>query len=69
MTDRITGTVKWFENQKGFGFIIPDGLGKEVYVHMASIVDHRGLRDGQRVEFNIEQGSRGPEAKVVVVIG
>ncbi len=64
--ERVTGTVKWFNDQKGFGFIEYEG-GKDVFVHHSSIVadGYRSLADGDRVEFSIEQGPKGPNASNV----
>lgn len=63
------GTVKWFNGHKGFGFIeVADG--QDVFVHYSAIQTggHRNLDEGQRVEFDIEQGQRGPQASNVVVV-
>lgn len=71
---RILGTVKWFDGKKGYGFIQPDGTdgSKEtnVFVHYSAIVGHgyRELRDGQRVEFSLEQDRKGARAVEVVVL-
>ena len=57
------GTVKWFNKEKGFGFIAPDGGDKDVYVHSSNVDNpERSLRDGQRVEFETGMGRKGPEA-------
>jgi len=58
------GTVKWFNGEKGFGFITPDGGDADVFVHFSSIVGsgYRNLEENQRVEFEITQGQRGPQA-------
>lgn len=63
MSDRITGTVKWFSDQKGFGFITREG-GEDVFVHHSAIDEpgFRSLTEGDRVEFSIEQGQKGPAA-------
>ena len=57
------GIVKWFNKDKGFGFITPDGGGKDVFVHTSNIAPPaRALQDGQRVEFETSMGKKGPEA-------
>lgn len=57
------GTVKWFNSEKGFGFIAPDSGDKDVFVHYSEIQGngYRSLEENQRVEFNIEQGAKGPQ--------
>ena len=66
MSEREMGTVKWFSNQKGYGFIIRD-QGGEVFVHHTAIQSEgfRTLNEGQRVEFAVEQGPKGLEATYV----
>ena len=61
------GTVKWFNAEKGFGFIAVDGGGADVFVHFSAIVadGYRSLDEGQRVEFEVVQGSKGPQADAV----
>lgn len=60
------GTVKWFNKDKGFGFILPDEGGRDLYVHATNIdtSDH-SLSDGQRVEYETAMGRKGPEATKV----
>jgi CspA family cold shock protein len=67
MTDRITGTVKWFNSQKGFGFIAREG-GPDVFVHYSAITGsgYRELHEGDQVEFTITNGPKGPQASEVV---
>lgn len=59
-----TGTVKWFNESKGYGFIVPDDGSEEVFVHFSNITGDgfRTLEEGQKVEFEIGQGRKGPEA-------
>jgi cold shock protein len=61
---RMKGTVKWFSDSKGFGFITPDGGGPELFVHFTGIrgKGHRTLEDGELVEFEIEKGAKGDQA-------
>ena len=61
--ERIVGTVKWFNDQKGFGFIAVEG-GKDVFVHHSAIQSQgfRSLAEGDRVEFSIENSPKGPSA-------
>jgi cold shock protein len=63
---RITGTVKWFDDAKGFGFIAREG-GPDVFVHFRAIngTGRRTLTEGQRVSFEITQGKKGPQAENV----
>lgn len=63
------GVVKFFNPQKGFGFIVPDDGSKDIFVHMSNIVgNHQSLNEGDRVEYEREQGRKGPEAKNVALI-
>ena len=61
------GVVKWFNSEKGFGFIAQDGGGPDVFVHYSAIAasGYRSLEENQRVEFEITQGSKGPQAENV----
>jgi CspA family cold shock protein len=67
MSERITGTVKWFSNVKGYGFIEREE-GADVFVHFSAIQEdgYRSLKDGDSVEFTIENGEKGPQAANVV---
>jgi CspA family cold shock protein len=69
MSDRITGTVKWFNGDKGFGFIEREG-GADVFVHFSAIQGDgfRNLQEGQKVEFTVEKGPKGPQATNVTVL-
>ncbi len=62
-----TGTVKWFNGEKGFGFIAPDGGGPDVFVHYSAIATsgYRSLDEDQKVEFETTQGPKGPQAENV----
>jgi CspA family cold shock protein len=60
-----TGTVKWFDDGKGFGFITPDGGGKDLFAHFSEIQSTGGFRslaENQKVEFEVKQGQKGPQA-------
>jgi CspA family cold shock protein len=69
MSEREFGTVKWFNATKGFGFIEVPG-GKDVFVHYSAIngSGYRSLDEGQRVEFTVVEGQKGPQAKDVVPV-
>ncbi|MDH2924306.1 CspA family cold shock protein [Nicoletella semolina] len=68
---KITGTVKWFNSVKGFGFIAPDQGGNDIFVHFSAIISensYRNLKDGDKVEFTVEDSHRGSSAANVKVI-
>ena len=69
MSERISGPVKWFNGTKGFGFIARDG-GPDVFVHFSAIQGDgfKNLDEGQKVEFNVDAGPKGPQASNVVVV-
>lgn len=69
MTNRVQGTVKWFNSDKGYGFIAPEDGSKDVFVHYSSIQStsaYSNLDEGDKVEMTIEQGTKGPQATNVV---
>ena len=68
---RVTGKVKWFNSKKGFGFIVPDDGGNDLFVHFTAIQSsgYKTLQEGQKVEFEIEQTNKGDKAVNVKVIG
>ena len=70
MSERVTGTVKWFNGSKGFGFIEQEE-GSDVFVHFSEIRGEgfRNLEEGQNVEFTVQQGQKGLQATDVSVIG
>jgi CspA family cold shock protein len=63
MSERVMGTVKWFNGDKGYGFISREG-GADVFVHFSAIQSdgYRSLQEGQKVEFTVEKGPKGPQA-------
>ncbi|PFG57810.1 putative cold-shock DNA-binding protein [Vibrio sp. ES.051] len=64
---KVTGSVKWFNETKGFGFLSQDNGGQDVFVHFNAIVadGFKTLTEGQKVSFNVEQGQKGPQATEV----
>lgn len=64
MANRIKGIVKWFSNQKGYGFITPKDGGKDVFVHFSAVQaeGYKELNEGQDVEFEVTQGPKGEQA-------
>jgi cold shock protein len=68
---RTTGTVKWFNDAKGFGFITPENGSKDCFVHHSAIVGDgfRTLAEGEKVEFDMVQGAKGPAAEKVTRLG
>jgi CspA family cold shock protein len=68
MSEKITGTVKWFNGSKGYGFLAREG-GADVFVHFSAIQGEgfKNLEEGQKVEFEVEQGPKGPQASNVTL--
>ena len=66
-----TGTVKWFNGDKGYGFITPEDGGKDLFVHFSAIQSqgYKSLDEGAKVEYEPQQGEKGPQAANVTVIG
>jgi CspA family cold shock protein len=71
MTERETGTVKWFNATKGFGFVERDNNQADAFVHHSAIQSegYRTLNEGQRVEFSVVEGDKGPRAEDVTPLG
>ncbi|AQW61017.1 cold-shock protein [Vibrio owensii] len=67
MSGKVTGSVKWFNETKGFGFLTQDNGGQDVFVHFNAIVadGFKTLAEGQKVSFNVEDGKKGPQATEV----
>ncbi|PJC86565.1 cold-shock protein [Vibrio sp. HA2012] len=70
MSTKTTGSVKWFNESKGFGFISQDNGGADVFVHFRAIASDgfKTLAEGQKVSFNVEQGQKGPQASNVIAL-
>ncbi len=70
MSTKTTGSVKWFNETKGFGFISQDNGGADVFVHFRAIASDgfKTLTEGQKVSFNVEQGQKGPQASNVTTL-
>ena len=70
MAERQVGTVKWFNSEKGFGFIARNSGGKDVFVHYSAIISDgfKTLQENQAVEFTVAQGAKGPQAQDVKVL-
>ena len=68
MSDKKTGTVKWFDSKKGYGFI--ENEGKDIFVHFSEIVEegYKSLKDGEKVEFEIQKDDQGERAKNVTKV-
>ena len=65
---RTIGTVKWFNDSKGFGFITPEDGSKDVFVHHSNVTDSVNLDEGMKVEFEITQGKKGKQASAVTIV-
>jgi CspA family cold shock protein len=66
----MQGTVKWFNQTRGFGFITPEDGGADIFVHYSALVDvgQRTLRDGDKVEYEVIEGQKGPKAARVKIV-
>lgn len=66
----VQGTVKWFNSEKGFGFITPEDGSADVFVHFSAITSdgYKALDEGQQVEFDVTQGQKGPQAENVCIL-
>lgn len=66
----LTGTVKWFDEGRGFGFIAQDGGGKDLFAHFSEIQSegYKSLSENQRVEFEVKEGQKGPQAANIRVV-
>lgn len=62
MANTSTGTVKWFNESKGYGFITPSDGGKDLFAHTNEVQGGGSLKEGQKVEFEVTQGQKGPQA-------
>jgi cold shock protein len=65
MANNGTGTVKWFNESKGFGFITPSDGGKDLFAHINEVQGSAPLKEGQKVEFEVTQGKKGPQASKI----
>ncbi|WP_066805105.1 cold-shock protein [Moraxella oblonga] len=70
MSNKVTGTVKWFNDSKGFGFIAQDAGGQDVFAHYSAIVGtgFKTLKEGQKVVFILSEGKKGPQADEIEAI-
>ncbi|OJU86975.1 MAG: cold-shock protein [Acinetobacter sp. 39-4] len=70
MSQKETGIVKWFNDEKGFGFIAPDNRGVDIFAHYSEIQcdGHQTLKEGQRVSYIVGQGLKGPQATKITVL-